>query len=192
MMNFSLSELKNESFYCEHFLESKANTLLVQRFSVKNPSGKNLALFLKELAAQNEIDNENRTYLVKDRTTGEVAGYFALRNGLFTIQPGDDMLTIPAIELSNFAVNETYRQNHPDVSKIGRTIFYDFVLPLARYIQTLTAVKAIYIYALPENRLIEHYCSLGFTSLSEEDLQFIYDRVKPAYDDGCVFMYQIL
>ena len=191
-MTIPYIELKNEAFYCEHLLESEENSLLIQHFTVKNPSGKNLAVFLKEFAIQNEKDNENRTYLVKDRVTDEIAGYFALRNGLFTIQPGNDILTIPAIELSNFAVNETYRQNHPDVNKIGRTIFYDFVLPIARHIQTLSAVKALYIYALPEDKLLKHYTTLGFTSLAEEDLQFIYDRVKPTYDDGCIFMYQIL
>ena len=62
--------------------------------------------------------------------------------------------------------------------------------PLARYVQTLTGVQALYIYALPEDRLLDHYGSFGFSRLAKEDEQFIYSRVKPAYD--CIFMYQIL
>lgn len=185
----------NESFYCEHLLESDINTLLIQNFTVKNPSGINLVEYLKCLAEKSESTNENRTYLVKDKTTNEIAGYFALRNGLFTLHNPyrpDYMLTVPAIELSNFAVNETYRKGHPDTEKIGRTILYDFVIPIAKYIQTLTAVQALYIYALPENKLIEHYSSLGFERLKADEEQFVHQNVKPAYDDGCIFMFQML
>ena len=125
----------NESFYCEHLLEREENELLIQDFTVKNPSGENLAAYLKEFAAQSEEDNDNRTYLVKDKNTDEVAGYFALRNGLFTLQDFKGrILTIPAIELSNFAVNETYRQGHPDAVRIGQAILYDFIIPIAKYI----------------------------------------------------------
>ncbi len=67
--------------------------------------------------------------------------------------------------------------------------FSSFVLYCA---QTITGVQALYIYALPEDRLLGHYGSFGFSRLAKEDEQFVYARVKPAYDDGCIFMYQIL
>ena len=102
------------------------------------------------------------------------------------------MITIPAIELSNFAVNETYRQSHPDMTKIGRAILYDFVIPISKYIQTLTAVQTLYIYAIPEQSLINHYSSLGFERLTADEEKFVHQTVKPAYDDGCVFMFQLL
>ena len=76
--------------------------------------------------------------------------------------------------------------------KIGRTILYDFVIPISKYIQTFTAVQALYIYAIPEQSLINHYTSLGFERLSEEEERFVHQSVKPAYDDGCVFMFQML
>ena len=183
----------NDSFYCEHLLESEENEFLIQNFTVKNPSGENLASYLKEFAVQSETRNDNKTYLIKDKSTHEIAGYFALRNGLFTLQYFKGRLaTIPAIELSNFAVNETYRQGHPNIVRIGQAILFDFVIPIAKYIQTLTAVQALYIYALPKDRLIEHYGSLGFTRLAEKEEKFVHQHVKPAYDDGCIFMYQIL
>ncbi|MCR4579542.1 MAG: hypothetical protein K5681_04260 [Treponema sp.] len=185
----------NESFYCEHLLDTEINELLIQNFTVKNPKGENLVKYLKNVSIQSESINENRTYLVKDKSTNEIAGYFALRNGLFTLHDPshiERIITIPAIELSNFAVNETYRQSHPDMTKIGRAILYDFVIPISKYIQTLTAVQALYIYAIPEQPLINHYLSLGFERLSEDEEKFVHQTVKPAYDDGCVFMFQLL
>ncbi len=185
----------NESFYCEHLLDTEINELLIQNFTVKNPKGENLVNYLKNLSIQSESVNENRTYLVKDKSTNEIAGYFALRNGLFTLHDPshpERIITIPAIELSNFAVNETYRQSHPDMTKIGRAILYDFVIPISKYIQTLTAVQALYIYAIPEQPLIDHYSSLGFERLTEDEEKFVHQTVKPAYDDGCVFMFQLL
>ena len=188
-----LPVFETENFKYEHLFESLENMELIKDFTVKNPAGKNLARFIKELAVPHEQNNSERTYLVKDKNTHELAGYFALRNGLFTLQSASgEVWTVPAIELSNFAVNDIYRQNHPDVVKIGATMFRRFILPLAKHIQTLTGVQALYIYALPEDRLLDHYGSFGFSRLAKEDEQFIYSRVKPAYDDGCIFMYQIL
>lgn len=37
---------------------------------------------MKKYAASEEIRHTNRTYLVKDKSTGEIACYFSLRNGL--------------------------------------------------------------------------------------------------------------
>ena len=112
---------------------------------------------------------------------------------MFALDAGDgNIFTIPSVELSNFAVNDSYRKFHPDITKIGATIFNKFILPLVKHIQILTGVQALYIYALPEDRLIDHYGSFGFIRLAKKDEQFVYDRVKPAYDEGCIFMYQIL
>ena len=185
----------NESFYCEHLLENTVNELLIKNFTVKNPSGENLANYLKLFSVPSETSNENRTYLIKDKITNEIAGYFSLRNGLFTLNDQlnpERMITVPAIELSNFAVNEIYRKGHPDAMKIGRAILYDFVIPIVKYIQSFTAVQALYIYALPEERLINHYISLGFNRLNKDDEKFVHQHVKPAYDKDCIFMFQII
>lgn len=185
----------SNDFYCEHLFDNPMNEFLIQSFTVKNKSGEGLANFLKKHAAHSEEANENKTYLVKDKTTNEVAGYFALRNGLFTLHHPvykDKMFTVPAIELSNFAVNESYRQNHPNTLEIGRKILYDFIIPIFKYIQSLTAVQALYIYALPEDRLLGHYGALGFSRLEKDEEKFVHQNVKPAYDRRCIFMYQIL
>lgn len=111
----SLPVFEHKTFTYEHLNSSPVNEILIQDFSIKNPAGQNLARFLKELAPHNESTNADRTYLIKDKVTKEIVGFFALRNGLF-----------------------------------------------------------------------------GFTRLAEEDERFVYDRIKPAYDEDCIFMYQIL
>ena len=104
-MMLSNINFANESFYCEHLLEREINEFLIQNFTVKNPKGDNLVRYLKYFAAQSESVNENRTYLIKDKSTDEIAGYFALRNGLFTLHDifhPERMITVPAIELIKF------------------------------------------------------------------------------------------
>lgn len=188
-----LPELYSEALSYEHFEDTPENEDLIRTFTVRNHSGANLALFLQRYALKNEQSGENRTYLVKDKNTHELAGYFALRNGLFTIKIDEyRFFGVPAIELSDFAVNDTYRAAHPDAGKIGRTMFYDFVLPLARFCKQLTGIQALYIYALPEDRLIDHYASMGFERLDFEGEAFVHQHVKPDYDAGCIFMFQPL
>ena len=51
-------------------------------------------------------------------------------------------------------------------------------------------VNAVYIYALPEERLINHYRTMGFERLPEQQEKFVQCHVKPKYDEGCIFMYQ--
>ena len=188
-----IQNLESEYFYCEHLFDTFDNEFLIQDFTVKNPSGNGLVYFLQKLASIKEESNEIRTYLVKSKITNEIAGYFSFKNGLFTLEDWDkNIFTVPAIELSNFAVNETYRKKHHNAKRIGEHIFYQFILPIVKQIQTLTGVQALYIYALPEERLMEHYETFGFTQLPEKDEQFVHGRVKPAYDEGCIFMYQII
>ncbi|WP_295058143.1 hypothetical protein [uncultured Fibrobacter sp.] len=48
------------------------------------------------------------------------------------------------------------------------------------------------IYALPEEKLIEHYHTMGFSRLPEHQEKFVQRHVKPKYDEGCIFMYQVI
>ncbi|MBR0124530.1 MAG: hypothetical protein IJM03_04210 [Treponema sp.] len=45
----------------------------------------------------------------------------------------------------------------------------EFVLPLIKYLRTFVGIQAIYIYALPQDKLIEHYKTMGFNRLDAED-----------------------
>ncbi len=185
--------IKTETFYYQHLFDSEDNIKAISSFSVSQKSGRGLEDYLKLMSAAEEDENFARTYLVKDIETHEIASYFTLKAGLFTLELSKDLFyTIPSIELSNFAVNSSYRKQHPEISEIGKTTFREFVLPLAKFIQTFLGAKALYIFALPEEKLIEHYQEMGFSRLSEEKEKYVHAHVKPKYDDGCIFMYQIL
>ena len=138
--------LETELFYYEHLLDSSDNLQLIQDFCVTNTSGYGLERYIKELAESDEKDGSARTYLVKDRFTHEIVAYFSLKTGLFTIDAGNDYFySISGIELANFAVNSSYRKNHPDAKNLGSTVFAEFVLPFVNFIRSLVGIQAIYI-----------------------------------------------
>ena len=150
-----------------------------------------LESYLKFQATKDEKENIARTYLVKDKMTGELACYFSLRTGLVTFQIVNDKFdTFPAIELSNFAVNDTYKRNHTEVQKLGVHIFDVFILPIVRCMAKYVGVNSLYIYALPNDKLIDHYQIMGFTRLPADEEKFVQQHVKPKYDEDCIFMYQ--
>ena len=181
-----------EKLSVEHLFDSPKNEKLISSFTVgKNAYG--LESYLKNLAADDERNNFARTYLVKDKSSGELACYFSLRTGLITLQTKDDKFaTVPAIELSNFATNDTYRKNHSEVTKLGVNVFEKFILPIAQNFSRYVGANSLCIYALPNDRLMDYYKNLGFTRLPAEQEKFVQVHVKPEYDEDCIFMYQTL
>ncbi len=185
--------LETELFYYEHLFDSSDNKKLIKDFCVSNTSGRNLERYIKELAESDEQDGSARTYLVKDKFSHEIVAYFSLKTGLFTIDASNGYFySISGVELANFAVNSSYRQNHPYAKNLGSTVFAEFILPLVKYLRTFVGIQAIYIYALPEDKLINHYKTMGFNRLDLQDEEFVHQHVKPKYDDGCIFMYQLI
>lgn len=188
--------IQKEQFRYEHLFASAKNLEDIKSFRVDKYSGKGLERYLKQNAVEEEINKSNRTYLVKDKVTDEIAGYFSLRTGLFTLDistPDEDaMYSVSAAELSNFAVNSAYKDMHPEANRIGHIVFTNFILPVVKSVGETVGVQALYIYALPEDNLIAYYEALGFSRLSPEEEEFVHKHVKPHYDKGCYFMYQIL
>lgn len=182
----------DEDFVVEHLFTSPENHDLIQSFSV-GKSAMGLEIFLKEVAEREEYEKQTRTYLIKDRITGELVCYFSMRTGLVTLQvDGDDFDSLSAVELSNFAMNQVYKANHPNAKRLGSYFFKRFILPLAQFVSEYIGVSTLYIYALPEDKLMNHYKKLGFSRLPEEQEKFVQNHVKPKYDEGCIFMYQPL
>lgn len=191
-MIVEFSVLDTKSYTVEHLLDSAENRELIKRFEVAK-NAEELENYLKYVSFDDEANNFCRTYLVKDKTTNELACYFSLRTGLITMQvQGDKFDSIPALELSNFAVNHNYRKKHPDVSKLGTYAFEYFILPIAKCMAKYIGIHALYIYALPKDKLLDHYEKMGFSRLPPEQEKFVQFHVKPKYDEGCIFMYQIL
>ena len=133
-------------------------------------------------------------------------GYFSLKAGLVSlnereveVQEGESKRTeilfdtVPGVELANFAINSSYIKNRPSVKGIGVVIFQQFVLPIVRQVAENVAVKILYIFALPYDGLIKRYKDVyGFERLGEYDEHELHKRLKPAYDQSCVFMYVVL
>ena len=189
-MKVDALNLNTEHFVIEHLLDSPGNRQLIENFVAPN-NARGLESYLKSQAENDENNNGSRTFLIKDAATGKLACYFSLRTGLIAVQRDDGLFdTIPAIELANLAVNDAYRREESKIAKIGFHVFDRFILPIVRNIADLIGVQCLYIYALPKERLIQYYASLGFMRLPSEDEAFVHSHVKPAYDRGCIFMYQ--
>ncbi len=180
--------LEDEFFYLKHLEEIDD----LSEFSSKKGYG--LEYYLKNNALGEEKANISRTYLVLSKETEKIVAYFTLRTGLITISRGflRGFDTYTGIELSNFAVNDNYDEKIENIPKFGSHIFFQFVLPLVRKIGELVGAYCLYIYALPSNKLMAHYQTMGFTMTSKRVERYIYRHVKPYYDKGCRFMYQII
>lgn len=159
-----------------------------------SPKGYGLELYLKKYALRDEETNMSRTYLVKDIRTKQLVAYFTLRTGLITVSrglfKGFDAYT--GIELANFAVNDSYRKANNMIPHLGSYVFYQFILPLTMKIAEYVGSAYLYIFALPDNKLMAHYETMGFAHTTEKMRRFIYSHVKPAYDRDCIFMWQKL
>ena len=87
-MIVEFSVYDTNSYTIEHLLDSKENAELIEQFEVgKNIKG--LENYLKYVSSDDEENNFSRTYLVKDKTTKEIASYFSIRTGLITMQVQD-------------------------------------------------------------------------------------------------------
>ena len=179
-------------FVVEHLVDSDENRILLERFAVgKGADG--LEEYLKSCALDDEISGESRTYLVKDSVSRALACYFSLRTCLVPLALDDEtFVTMPAIELSNFAVNEQYRRAQRNTRKIGAYVFLEFILPIVKHSAGIIGAKWLCVYSLPRPGLVKYYETLGFRSLAPDDEAFVYSHVKPKYDTDCIFMYQCI
>lgn len=188
-------QTENELFYYEHLLDSTENLELIKSFYVKEKYGKGLESYLKKNAYNDEIRDEARTYLVKDKKTKELVGYFSLKAGMTSFNEKNFLFksefdSLPGVELANFAMNSAYKENHVEQIGIGKIVFIDFIVPLVREIAKYIGVCFLYIYALPKQKLIRYYYSLNFNRMSVKEEVLLHRRIKPRYDQGCIFMYQ--
>ena len=166
----------------------------ISKFVIKRRQGRGLEVYLKEVALQQEAIGESRTYIIRERECNQIVAYFTLRTGLITVSRGflRGFNTHTGIEFANFAVNDAYREDNDRIPMLGSYIFYSFVIPLVQYISDFVGAELLYIYALPHDRLMEHYRTMGFETASKKVSRYLYRHVKPFYDRQCVFMYQAI
>ncbi len=205
-----MNEIKDE--LCRAFHESYECRLiqdndeqLLKSFTVRKGGGF-LANYLwqdskkgiNSFALLDNKSNNSRVYLVIDKTTNELAGYFALKAGYIAWKPTRRIFrkefdSLPGVELANFAVNESYIKNHEDRKGLGSAIFHYLVIPTAQKAQETIGIRFIYIFALPYADLIKRYKeTYGFDRLNKKQENSMHKLIRPRYDCGCIFMYQIL
>ena len=189
--------LQNDLFYCNHLGVSERDERDILNFTVKDPNGQGLVNYLRFMAFPEEDAGIMRTYIVRDNYSSEMVGYFSLKAGLISVNEvhtADNITfdTIPGVEIANFAVNQQYLKNHSDLRGTGMIIFNDFIVPMIQKAAKDVGIKIIYIFALPFDRLIERYGEYGFLRLDSESEDELHKRLKPNYDEDCVFMFQQL
>ncbi len=189
--------MENSFLCCEHLSQSDWADL--QYFTSAHPEGGFLADYIKDTAFNDEEIGAARTYIVRDKATNAVVGYFSLKAGIVAVNEKYDndegrpeFDSLPSIELAKFAVNGAYKEAHPDYKGLGGLIFSDFILPIVNDAASIIGVSFLYIFALPRRTLIDNYAKYGFERLPEEDERRMHHRIKPHYDRDCIFMYQTL
>lgn len=184
----------NESFYCIHITDCDDD---FSEFKGTNSDSGFLISYIQKVARKDETSNIARTYIVLDSETDEIVAYFSLKAGFVSFNEIKKFFkisfdTIPSVELSNFAVNGSYIEKHPEAKGVGNYIVKTFILPIAKDASAIIGIKLLYIFALPHSKLIAHYNEIGFSRLPISVERQVHRRIKPRYDRKCIFMYMSL
>ncbi|MBQ7650686.1 MAG: hypothetical protein IJS15_06980 [Victivallales bacterium] len=166
----------------------------IAKFSVvHNDTGKGLVNYLQKYAMSDEQEGAMRTYLVRLQNTLEFVGYFSLKAGLVSLREaqidGETVFdTLPGVELANFAIDSHFIRKY-QAKGIGGIIFVNFILPIIREVSKIVGVYLVYLFALPESDLIKTYERYGFHRLTPDAEMKLHRRLKPQYDESCIFMF---
>lgn len=209
-------KLQSELFYCNHLGVSDKDEQDIMNFTIRDEKGAGLLKYIQFFAFPEEDEGLMRTYMVRDNRSSELVGYFSLKAGLISYNEhdvpvvdeitGEEVVdeetgekkmrrvfdTLPGVELADFAVNQTYIDNHPDLKGVGLVIYNKFILPVVREAAETIGIKILYLFALPYEDLIDRYKTYGFSRLEKKLEEELHKRLKPLYDDDCKFMYRML
>ena len=187
--------LQDELFHISHLDGSEVDLSDISSF--QSIRGQGLENYLKNYALTDERAGTMRTYLVRTNSDKELAGYFSLKAGLISVnetttEDGIVFDTLPGIEIANFAVNDRFLNRHSSLKGVGSVVFSHFIIPTILKVSHEIGVKIIYIFALPEESLVRRYTEYGFSRLSDADEDALHARLKPRYDEKCIFMYLVI
>ncbi|MBR1383888.1 MAG: hypothetical protein IJ555_08800 [Ruminococcus sp.] len=189
--------LEYEMFYCNHLGASERDEQDIMNFTLKNQdTGVGLLDYIQHFAFLEEDAGIMRTYLVRAKSSDELVGYFSIKAGLVSTNEHETASgivfdTVPGAELANFAVNYSFVKKY-DFNGLGSIIFENFIVPIIQKVSLDIGLKIIYIFALPYEKLIKTYSNYGFKRLSSKSEDELHKRLKPRYDEACIFMFQQL
>lgn len=187
--------LQNDLFYVTHLTDEKKDVTDAASFRVNDAAG--LEYYIRNMAVSDETSGVMRTYIVRSCNDDTAVAYFSLKAGLISIneiktEDGIVFDTLPGVEIADYAINSEFIDAYPYLKGVGAVVFSDFIVPLILKAAEYIGIKVIYIFALPVERLIKRYRDYGFSRLDQQAEDELHKRVKPFYDDGCIFMYQML
>lgn len=187
--------IETKHLYCAHLDDADMNEIM--NFEVINDEALGVEKFIRFNSYIHEDANLDRSYLVRVKATDELVAYFSLRAGFIASDSmsgtEDSFESIPGIEISNFAINKHYRHKHPNTKGLGEVIFGTIIKPIIEETAKLVGVRIVYIFALPNAKLISYYQNaFDFVRLNREQEEKMHNRIRPEYDRNCIFMYQRL
>ena len=187
---------QNKHFTSSHLSSSPKDLEDIKAFEIVPETGRGLELYLKQSALPDECLGLMRTYLVRLKRTGELVGYFSLKAGLISINEERTSQTVtfdtlPGVELANFAVNSAFLKKH-SAKGLGYVLFSRLIAPFVKEHAKTLGIYMLYLFALPYERLMKTYENYGFNRLPPKAENQLHQRLKPAYDESCIFMYQPL
>ena len=188
---------QNKYFACRHLSVSRRDLADIKAFEIAHPeTGGGLEWYIKYQALFDEHSGVMRTYLVRLKRTGECVGYFSLKAGLVSVNeestPGGNTFdTVPGVELANFAINNVFVQKH-NAKGLGYLLFSGLIAPFVQEHAKTLGIYMIYLFDLRYECLMKKYESYGFHRLPAKAENQLHQRLKPTYDESCIFMYQLL
>ena len=220
-----ISYILGKPYYCEPLRKHISNYDQIQEFVIdrekdiedKPNQARGLAQYLKKCAWYEDANNINKVYLVKDTKTKQIVAYFALKAGMLASPEGSrltdeerDLLktigiksiptSLSGIELSNFAVNDKYREDIKAKTgimptKIGKYIFPEFIMPIVEDVSKHIAIQYLYLFAADDGKdetLINYYKNIfDFSTVEDSDNEKI-SPIQSDYENQCKFMYRKL
>ncbi len=191
------SKIEISKYTCSRLLSDHNNKSLISTFSCsKNPL---LAANIQRSAWFEEQNNKRAYYLIKEDS--KIVLYFSLQCGLlikshekilrgighketttgFEYYINDDIVdvtkTIPAIELSHFCINDSYKNkknewfilNGPFKYHVGQYCFYQYIAPIVIDIANKLGVEILYLFCADEGngKLFNYYSLLHFKIMDD-------------------------
>ena len=130
-----------------------------------------LNTFLQSEAFDYNRDGQGNTYLVKEKSTGNIVAYYTLKTNAIQIynEVYDRVESLASIELARFAVDYRYQNQF-----YGRLIFTYCIIPKVEEVSNIVGVNNILLFVDEDNtKAIRFYQKLGFTLGSDEVKKFI-------------------
>ena len=182
--------MKNNLFSLEK-LTYETSSYELKMFRVQHDETQ-LSRYLRKYSKIHSKENLNKIYLVRNKSTGQLAAWFGLKSATLPYNDRDNTFLIPAVELTHFAVDERYHIKDSDLInfKTGEYIFRKFILPIVTRVSKEIGCKNLYIFAINTPKLIQYYTKrLGFKEMKNIEEKKFFEFAKPKYDLGCKFLY---